>query len=141
MDFNDYDFYLDVNGKSKHFGKSDEQGYNENNVGLGITGEKADIGLVKLLTAGGYKNSFNKPSYYAGGGLAKRFGSGDYTMDIGGIAGGVTGYEKTISPLVAALLSLGKKDLAKLNIMYAPQTKNSPSLIMLNLGIPINTLR
>lgn len=136
MDVNDYKLYLDINGKSKHQGESAGQGYNENNYGFGITGEKVDNGLVKLLTAGGYKNSFNDPSYYAGGGLAKRFQSGDYYADLGGIAGGVTGYDKAVSPLAALLLSLGKEDLAKLNMMYAPGTEKSPALVMMNLGIP-----
>ena len=136
MDLNDYKLYLDINGKSKHSGGDETQDYNENNYGFGITAEKEHDKIVQLLTAGGYKNSFNKPSYYAGGGLAKRFGAGDYYMDVGGIAGGVTGYDKTVSPLVAAIMSLGQKDKAKLNMMYAPETEKSPSLIMMNLGIP-----
>ena len=136
MDLDDYQLFLDINGKSKHTGSSADQDYNENNYGFGITAEKKHEDIVNLLTAGRYKNSFNDPSYYAGAGMAKRFGTGDYYMDLGGIAGGVTGYEKKLSPMAALLLSVGKKDTAKLNMMYAPETEKSPSLIMMNLGIP-----
>ena len=128
------DYYLDINGLSKHLNTPVE--YNERNLGFGVTRETQDDSLIKMLTAGGYKNSFNNPSYYAGGGLAKRFGTGDYYMDIGGLLGGITGYDKAVSPMAAGLLSVGKKDLAKLRMMYAPETEKSPSLLMMNLGIP-----
>ena len=128
------DYYLDINGLSKHLGTDDE--YNERNYGFGVTREEVKDDLVKLLTAGGYNNSFSEPSYYAGAGMAKRFGKGDYYADLGGMVGGITGYEKAIEPMAAGLLSLGKKDLAKLNMMYAPETEKSPSLIMMNLGLP-----
>ena len=127
------DYYLDINGLSKHLNTDVE--YNEQNYGFGVTREDVKDKLVKTLTAGGYKNSFGKPSYYAGGGLAKRFGD-DYYMDLGGMVGAATGYDKAISPIAAAIMSVGKKDLAKLNMMYAPETEKSPSLIMMNLGIP-----
>ena len=126
-------YYLDINGLSKHLNTDVE--YNEKNWGFGITRETADSKLVKMLTAGGYKNSFGNTSYYAGGGLARRFGK-DYYMDVGGVAGGITGYEKAISPMVAGILSVGKKDLGSLRMMYAPETDKSPSLLMMNLGIP-----
>ena len=136
MDLEDYKLFFDINGKSRHQGESAGKGYNENNYGFGVTGAKEKEGLVKLLTTGGYKNSYNDPSFYAGGGLAKRFQAGDYYADIGGVAGGVTGYDKTLSPLAAFLLSLGKKDTARINMMLAPPSEDSPSLIMMNLGIP-----
>ncbi len=127
-------YYLDINGLSKHL--NTDEPYNERNYGFGVTREEVKDDLVKLLTAGGYKNSFDDNSYYAGAGMAKRFGKGDYYADLGGMVGGITGYEKAIEPMAAGLLSLGKKDLAKLNMMYAPETEKSPSLIMMNLGLP-----
>jgi len=127
------DYYLDINGLSKHL--NTDVSYNERNLGMGLTRETVDDDLVKMLTAGGYKNSFGDTSLYAGGGLAKRFGD-DYYMDVGGVLGGITGYDKTVSPMAAGLLSFGKKDLAKLRMMYAPETEKSPSLLMMNLGIP-----
>ncbi len=134
MDLKDFDWSLDINGASKHLGT--DKKYNERNYGFGISGEKEDNNLVKMVTAGGYKNSFGNPSYYAGAGLARRFQKGDYYADLGGIAGGVTGYDKTVNPLAALMLSLGKKEKAKLNFLYAPKTPKSPSLVMMNLGIP-----
>lgn len=128
------DYYLDINGLSKHLNTDVE--YNEKNPGLGITRETENDGLVKMLTAGRYKNSFGEPSYYAGGGLAKRFEKNGYYADIGGVVGAATGYEKSISPMAMGLASFGKKDLAKLRMMYAPETEKSPSLVMMNLGIP-----
>ena len=127
------DYYLDINGLSKHLNTDVE--YNERNLGMGLTRETVDDDLVKMLTAGGYKNSFGNPSLYAGGGLAKRFGD-DYYMDVGAIGGVMTGYEKALSPMAAGLLSFGKKDLGKLRMLYAPETDKSPSLLMMNLGIP-----
>lgn len=129
------DYYLDINGLSKHLNTPVE--YNERNLGFGVTRETQDDSLIRMLTAGGYKNSFNNNSFYAGGGLAKRFEMGNgYYADAGGLLGGITGYEKSVEPMAAGLLSVGKKDLAKLRMMYAPETEKSPSLLMMNLGIP-----
>lgn len=128
----DSDLYLDVNGKSKHLGT--DIPYNEDNVGFGITATQGND-LVKILSAGGFKNSYGDPSYYGGGGLAKRFGN-KYYADIGAVGGVVTGYEDKISPLGAALLSLGVKDRARLNFLLAPKFKENPALLMMNLGIP-----
>ena len=126
------DLYLDVNGRSKHIGT--DIPYNEENTGFGISATQGND-LVKILTAGGYKNSYGEPSYYAGGGLAKRFGNKNY-MDVGAVGGVVTGYEDKVSPLAAALLSLGRKDRMRLNFLLAPKFKENPALLMMNLGIP-----
>ena len=126
-------YYLDINGLSNHLNTDVE--YNEKNYGFGVTKESLEDTIVKALSAGGYKNSFGEPSYYAGAGMAKRFGD-DYYMDLGGMIGAATGYEESLSPIAAVLMSLGKKDLAKLRMMYAPETDKSPSLLMMNLGIP-----
>ena len=124
--------YLDINGKSKHLNTDDS--FNEDNKGFGITATKGND-LVKILMAGGYKNSYDKNTYYAGGGLAKRFGNKNY-LDIGAVGGLVTGYNDSVSPMAAALLSLGKKDIARLNLMYTPKYQESPATLMMNLGIP-----
>ena len=126
-------YYLDINGLSKHLNTDVE--YNERNYGLGISRETVKDKIVKILTAGGYKNSFNKPSYYAGAGIAKRFGNENY-LDLGVIGGAATGYDNKISPMAAIMASVGRKDFARLNAMYAPKTEKNPALIMMNLGIP-----
>ena len=50
------DYYLGINGLSKHLTTGVE--YNERNYGLGITREDVKDKLVKILTASGYKSSF-----------------------------------------------------------------------------------
>lgn len=126
-------YYLDINGLSKHLNTDVE--YNERNYGLGISRETVKDKIVKILTAGGYKNSFNNPSYYAGAGIARRFGNENY-LDLGVIGGAATGYDNKISPMAAIMASVGRKDFARLNAMYAPKTEKNPALIMMNLGIP-----
>lgn len=133
-------YYLDINGLSKHFGDPDPRNnvdeYNERNLGLGVTRETVDNDLAKILTAGYFDNSFNDPTMYAAGGLAKQFGK-DYYARLGGLAGVMTGYHNDISPMAAGLLTLGKKDLGRLNFMYAPGVGDKDPLLMMNLGIPI----
>ena len=127
-------YYLDINGLSKHFGG--EQEYNEVNPGIGITRETEKDKIVKALMAGYYKNSFEDPSLYLGGHLAKRFGD-DYYLDLGVSGGLLTGYEDPITPMAALMAQLGKKDLGRLKLQYVPSIEaKEPSLLMMNLGIP-----
>lgn len=127
-------YYLDINGLSKHLGE--DQSLNERNYGFGITREKESNRLVRMLSAGGYKNSYGDPSFYAGAGIAKRFGK-EYYMDVGAIGGGITGYENKVSPMAAGLVAFGKKNLGRLNLMYVPRNDKTDPLLMMNLGIPI----
>jgi hypothetical protein len=138
-------YYLDINGLSKHFGDPPEgvDEYNERNYGFGVTRETmdADNRLAKMLSAGYFKNSFKDPTYYAGAGLAKQYGN-DYYARIGGMAGAMTGYDKSgqgkaVMPMAAGLLTLGKKDLGRLDFMYAPGVRDKDALLMMKLGIPI----
>ena len=124
------DYYLDINGKSKHLG-TDEK-FNEDNKGFGVTTEYGN----KLATMGHYRNSMYDDSYYAGMGFKKRFGDKYYT-DLGLLYGAVTGYEDKVTPMVLPMVSFGVKGVGKLNMMYAPEYKNNPSVLMMNLGIPI----
>jgi len=135
MDFKDYDFYLDINGKSKHLNTDVE--YNENNYGFGITAEKERLKsrVIDILTAGTYKNSHGNRSNYAGAGIGKKYGD-EYYAVLGAIGGVVTGYEDTLSPLGALYAGLGKKGKARLNLMYAPSSADNPQLLMMNLGLP-----
>ena len=128
-------YYLDINGLSKHFGGEHE--YNEVNPGIGVTRETVNDKIVKALMAGRFENSFNDPSYYLGGHLAKRFGD-DYYMDLGVSGGLLTGYEdQSITPMAALMAQFGKKDLGRLKFQYAPSIEaKDPALLMMNLGIP-----
>ena len=129
-------YYLDINGLSKHLNTDVE--YNEKNYGLGITREKErqKQRIIDILTAGTYQNSFGNQTTYAGAGIAKRFGQ-KYYADLGVVGGAMTGYEDSISPMAALYAAFGKEDLAKLRLMYAPETEKNPATMMLNLGIPL----
>lgn len=147
MDLTDLDYYLDINGLSRHINTPVE--LNETNPGLGITAEDVNNKVVKALMAGFYKNSFENPSLYAGGSLARRFGN-DYYADLGVFGGLATGYGDTpqitkdgtmyewdykdVNPMGGLMMNLGKKDLGRIGIKYLP-TKEG--VIMMNLGIPI----
>ena len=128
-------YYLDINGLLKHFGGEKE--YNEVNPGIGITRETEKDKVVKALMAGIYKNSFEDPSAYVGGHLAKRFGD-DYYLDLGVSGGLITGYEENpLTPMAALMAQIGKKDLGRLKLQYVPSIEaKQPSLLMMNLGIP-----
>ena len=129
------DYYIDINGLSKHLNTDVE--YNERNTGFGLTREIVnDDDLVKMLTAGTYLNSFKKQTLYTGAGIAKRFGQ-NYYADVGIIGGIMTGYEKALSPMAVLYIAFGKEDLAKIRLMYAPETEKSPGLLMVNLGISL----
>lgn len=127
-------YYLDINGISKHL--NTDKDFNERNYGLGITRETEENRLVRMLSAGGYKNSFGDPSFYAGAGLARRFGNKHY-MDVGAIGGVVSGYDNRLSAMAAPMVSFGKKDFGRLSFMYAPKTEKNEAAVMMNLGIPI----
>lgn len=129
--------YLDINGLSRHLGDSDVP-LREVNPGLGFTREKGS-NIIKMLSAGGYRNSFDKNSLYGTAGLAKRFNLGDglYT-DLGAIAGAVTGYPgSSVMPMGGLYGSLGRKGGSKVRLMYGPKTERNNAVLMLNLGIPI----
>lgn len=131
----DAQYYLDINGLSKHFGGDQE--YNEVNPGIGITRETANDKVVKALMAGMYENSFEDPSFYLGGHLAKRFGD-DYYLDLGVSGGLITGYEEPITPMAALMAQVGKKDLGRLKFQYVPSIEpKEPAILMMNLGIPM----
>ena len=129
-------YYLDINGLSKHLG-SDVK-YNERNYGAGLTLEDiTSNNLVRSLTAGGYKNSNNRNSYYAAAGLGKRFPlSRNVSADLGVMAGGISGYGDGISPALMPTASLTIEDIMKLRLLYAMETESNPSVLMMNLGIP-----
>ena len=122
---------LVVNGASRHFDSPVQM--NERNHGFGILAEKEG----KYLTAGGYKNSEDKNSYYAGGGVKKRYGN-DYYIEPGVLAGVVSGYKNAVTPMVLPTLGVGKKNVGALNFMYTPETRDALATLMMNMSIPLN---
>lgn len=134
MDFNDPTYFLDINGLSKHVG-GQEYDYNEVNPGIGITRETVNDKVVKALMAGVYENSFEDPSVYAGGHIARRFGD-DYYLDLGVSGGLITGYEdNALTPMAALMAQAGKKGLGRLKFQYVPSIESKqPALWMINAG-------
>lgn len=130
LDIFDGDYYLNLNGMSKHLGSNKE--YNENNPGLGLTIDNDG----KFITAGGYKNSFGEPSYYLGGGVKKRLGGKDFYIEPGVLAGLISGYEDTLTPMIMPMLGVGGRNNG-LNLMLAPKTDKNPTTIMMNYSVPI----
>lgn len=137
------DWYLDINGISRHEKDPDEvmgqsaaekigNKWNERNYGIGVTAKDGNT----FYTAGGYKNSLYEPSFYAGAGLSKRFGN-DFYIEPGVMAGLVTGYENPVTPFVMPQLSVGLKDFGALNLRYAPEYENNPAFWTMNLSVPI----
>src|SRR5687768_9933665 len=72
-----------VNGRSFHIDAAEE--WNEDNWGLGIEREfDASSRWVKVALVNGLKDSFGEPSYFAGGGVKRRFRVGsDLYVDVG----------------------------------------------------------
>jgi len=136
----DVQYYLDLNGISKHLSNEFNEEFNEKNIGAGITRENLKNNVIRMLTAGGFKNSYNDNSFYGGGGLAKRFymnGKKSPYAELGGVAGLVSGYKGGLSPMAMPMAAIGMDDLYKLRLLYAPETKQNPATLMMNLGIPI----
>jgi antimicrobial peptide resistance and lipid A acylation protein PagP len=85
------DWHLIVNGKAIHFDKKVGVHYNESNWGAGFQydfGNKNDV-WIPFVAASGFLDSNSNPSYYAGGGVMRRYFVTDDSRlhaDIGAVA-------------------------------------------------------
>ncbi len=84
--------HLIVNGRAIHFNEKVDVHYNENNWGGGFQhdmGDKNDE-VVPFITGSGFIDSNRNPSYYAGGGVMRRYyfnvGGSRLHADLGGVA-------------------------------------------------------
>lgn len=86
------DMHLLINGKAIHFDERPGTHYNESNWGAGFQYDLAapDDAWVPFITASGFVDSNRNPSYYAGGGLLRRYhfrsGATPWHADVGGVA-------------------------------------------------------
>lgn len=99
-------------------------GYNEKNFGLGLEYQDGDL----LITAGGYRNSFDKNSAYVMvGALPIEVGP----FKIGGTVGLVTGYPRMnkggIVPAAAGIIAL-EGERAGVNLVVIPGIKEKTPL-------------
>lgn len=128
-------WYLDVNGASKHF--SDEE-YNESNPGIGASYQwEEDDNIIRLIKLGQYLNSINNNSNYVGYGVKKRFGdTKGWHADVGALGGLITGYNSSAVPAILPQLTVGN-GLFGLNMLFAPPVDGlTPATLMFSTEIP-----
>jgi len=118
-----------LNGKSIHLNKVPGQTLNERNYGAGFQYEfnRINKNWVPFLNAGGFTDSYNKPSYYVGGGFVHRFRLPNNIQGFH-LDAGLTGFVMTKAdvndnepfPGILPMVSIGNKRVA-LNITYIPK--------------------
>ena len=122
-------FNIILNGFSHHVNPLPTQNFNEKNPGFGIQYDYAPVydHWIPFVNASGFKDSLRNPSYYAGGGIMRRFSltpkMGNLHLDAGLIAFMMTRQDyKDNDPFPGILptLSLGNEKIA-LNITYIPK--------------------
>jgi len=130
-------YHLILNGKSFHKEQPKKKPFNERNWGLGI---QYDYALYKknwqpYLTASGFRDSFNKNSFYAGGGMLRRFSLANIHQELHASAGFVAFVMvrkdyRNRHPFLGALpaFTLGTDKVA-INLSYVPKVR--PKLISL----------
>ena len=117
--------YLVLNGKSIHTQKKQGINFNEKNFGAGFQYEMDGISRhwKPFINAGGFNDSFNKPSYYVGGGVFHRFKPlQNFNLDAGVTAFMMTREDVNDNnpyPAVLPMMSVGT-NTAALNITYIP---------------------
>jgi len=122
---------LIVNGKAFHFDTPSGQNFNESNWGGGLQYDFDAVGenknWVPFLAASGFKDSFKNPSYYAGGGIMRRYRFNEASLPVN-VDIGVIGFLMTREdfrdnqpfPGVLPVLSFGT-DRVALNVTYIPR--------------------
>lgn len=132
------DLSLLINGKAFHINAPAGRHFNESNWGAGVQYDFDAIGKNKnwipLAMASGFQDSFKNPSYYAGGGVMRRFlpfSSNNFHVDAGVVAFFMTREDyNDNNPFFGALpaLSMGTQRVS-LNLTYVP--KVHPKMVQL----------
>ena len=136
-----------LNGKAVHLEKRPGTQYNEENWGVGVQYDfrMTESKWIPFLTASGFKDSHENPSYYAGGGTMRRFSFGEEKgavyLDAGVVAFFMIRKDfKNGDPFLGVLpvASLGT-DRVAINITYIPKVvpKMVP-LLFFQLKISLN---
>lgn len=118
-----------LNGKSIHINKIPSENLNERNYGAGFQYEfnRINKNWVPFLNAGGFTDSYDKPSYYVGGGFFHRYSLSRNFLNLHFDAG-LTGFVMTKEdvndnepfPGILPMVSIGNERVA-LNITYIPK--------------------
>lgn len=120
---------LIINGKSIHIDPPATSNFNEKNWGLGVQYDLAPVQehWIPFLSASGFSDSNRQRSYYAGGGIARRFSMTSIHKDLH-LDAGIIGFVMTRKdynnndPFTGALpvISVGTERVA-VNITYIPR--------------------
>lgn len=97
--------------------RHDAAGYNERNHGFGI---RADRGTLAGWSAGYYRNSIGRDSYYVAREWQWHVAG---PVHVGAMAGGLTGYRYAVTPFVAPELVL-RFDRLEVAVLYLPRIAN-----------------
>ena len=129
-----------VNGKAIHINTPSSQKLNEKNWGLGLQydGDLVNQKWVPFATVSGFIDSNKNPSYYAGGGMLRRYQGESLHFDVGAIGFLMTrkGY-KNDQPFVGVLpaFSVGTKRFS-VNMTYIPKVEpKAVALVFFQLKI------
>jgi hypothetical protein len=123
------ELHLLLNGKAIHVNPPAGSNYNEKNWGFGVQYEFApdDPEIVTFVNASGFRDSNSNPSYYAGGGVMRRFQpdlfGGNVHVDLGAIAFVMTRkdfHDGHPFPGILPAASVGT-DAVALNISFVPK--------------------
>lgn len=117
--------WLVISGASHHFGPGK---YNETNTGLGV---EINVNEDLSVLAGGYRNSYEKESYYLGAGYTPiRIGQ----IRLGAVAGLFTGYVKKVTPVAMGLIAWEGNKYG-LNLLYLPKYRDFDGLVAAQLKV------
>ena len=139
----DGSYHLILNGRSFHFSQPNNgESFNENNLGSGFQYDFSNRGnerWVSYINGSVFNDSLNNPSYYIGGGKARRFPLRQgWRFDLGYLAFVMA--RKDFNdyapfPGILPIASLGTNQLA-VNMTYIPQLGDAPTeLIFFQLKI------
>jgi hypothetical protein len=120
-----------INGQARHLGVPAGQHYNERNWGLGLQYDfiEPEKKWIPFVNASEFKDSNGNLSYYAGGGINRRFipieGASSFHIDIGAV--GFLMHRKDFKdgrpfPGILPVASVGT-DRLSLNITYIPKVE------------------
>ena len=117
-----------LNGRSFHLDAPSGTNFNETNTGGGLQYDFDGNGdsVYPFINFGGFKDSFDKNSYYAGGGLAKRFlADKSIHVDVGITAFLMTRKDKNNEkpfPGLLPMMTIGT-DRVGINFTYIPKVE------------------
>ena len=134
-----------VNGKAIHI-NANGKNLNEKNWGLGLQYDwnLVDTRWVPYAMVSGFSDSNKNPSYYAGGGVLRRFQSNNFHFEAGAIGFVMTRKNyKNDKPFLGVLpaFSVGTKQFA-VNMTYIPKVDpKMVALVFFQLKINLSNFR